>query len=84
MRKPDEIALYARLRELRGPEPYAVSADSNGTKVPVWPDVAEPLGIPEKRCYYLLFKWSDKDWWNYGVNARWGWFTPNAPASLDM
>ena len=28
-----------------------------------------------KRQYYLLEKWSDKGFWDYGVSARGGWIT---------
>lgn len=38
-------------------------------------DVALALGIPIKRAEYILKKWTDKDWWDYGVSLRTGWLT---------
>lgn len=74
MRKPDEIELYARLREAR------TSAYKTGAP---WPnEIAEILGMPPNRMYYLLEKWVDKDWWEYGVSLRCGWFTEDAPEVL--
>lgn len=32
--------------------------------------------VHPKRLGYLLEKWTDKGWWDYGVSARTGWFTP--------
>lgn len=40
------------------------------------------LGIPEKRGAYILSKWSDKGWWDYGVSLYCGWFTDKAPDEL--
>ena len=40
-----------------------------------------PVGMPEKRLYYILLKWSNRDLWDYGVNARWGWFTSKGLAA---
>lgn len=76
-RKADEIALYATLRE-RAP----------GSGVDGQPglyfvkDAALFLGIPEKRMFGLLLKWSGRGWWDYGVTARSGWFTPEAPEAI--
>lgn len=47
------------------------------------PGIARALGIPEKRAWALLKKWSDRGWWNYGVSLRGGWFEPGAPESLS-
>ncbi len=33
-------------------------------------------GIPEKRCLFLLGKWSGKGWYDYGVCLDLGWLTP--------
>lgn len=71
MRKLDELALWASLRE----------SYRFGDR-PVWPDFAEPLGICMKRCYSLLEKWQRNGWWESGVNPRWGWFTEHAPQQL--
>lgn len=37
-------------------------------------EVARELGIPDKRSYSILMKWSGRGLWNYGVSARTGWF----------
>lgn len=38
-------------------------------------EIAEQLGIPEKRAYFILDKWGGKrDIWSYGTNPRGGWF----------
>ena len=44
-------------------------------------DFAEAHGMSEKRLYRILFKWSDRNLWDYGVNARWGWFTSKGLAA---
>lgn len=36
----------------------------------------EETDIAPKQWYYYLTKWSDKGWFDYGVSARTGWFTP--------
>ena len=33
------------------------------------------IGIHHKRCRYFLDKWSDKDWYDYGVSVDLGWLT---------
>lgn len=30
----------------------------------------------DKQLHYYLDKWTQKGWWNYGVTARSGWWTP--------
>lgn len=42
----------------------------------------EKAGIPPKRGYAILEKWSRKGWWDSGVTIRAGWFTDKAPKSL--
>jgi len=32
--------------------------------------------INHKRAWYLLEKWSDKGWYNWGVTLDLGWFEP--------
>lgn len=70
MRKPDEIALYAAMREAgprRGEFPEELGCR---------------LGIHHKRTLGLLLKWSNEGWWDYCVSANTGWFTPDAPEFL--
>lgn len=33
------------------------------------------LGMNEKRAAYILGKWSDKGWYDYGVSVMAGWLT---------
>lgn len=76
----DEIELYARLWR---------SATVNGAFMLRQPGLtvvrqtARDLGIPEKRLYYLLDKWTGNGWWEWGVNQAGGWFETGAPESLD-
>ncbi len=30
----------------------------------------------DKQLMYYLEKWNSKNWWDYGVSTRTGWFTP--------
>lgn len=71
MRKPEEIKLYAILKEKR-PLPCGTFAD----------DHFEEAGCGKKGYYYLR-KWDEKGWWDYGVSLRSGWFTPESPAALE-
>lgn len=36
----------------------------------------ETLGIHHKRLAYILLKWADRGWYDYGVNVELGWLTP--------
>lgn len=40
----------------------------------------ERLGIPPNRVRYLCFKWSRRDWYDYGVTYDLGWLTPDGEA----
>lgn len=33
------------------------------------------IGMHEKRAAYICQKWSDKGWYDYGVNVLAGWLT---------
>lgn len=76
MRKPDEIKLYDLLRELHNHKPYQHTSEFAEV-------IGESIGIHWKRTHSLLYKWSDKGWWNYGVSVRTGFFEPDAPDSLE-
>lgn len=39
-------------------------------------DVIARLNMNEKRACYLLYKWSDKGWYDYGVTVDMGWLEP--------
>ena len=61
--KLDEQLLLAELARLGWPrENYAT-------------EVAASLGINAKRAEYILGKWADRRWWEYGVSLRTGWLT---------
>jgi hypothetical protein len=38
-------------------------------------EVAQRLGIHEKRAYYIFCKWTDKGWYDSGVSEFAGWLT---------
>lgn len=76
-RKADEIALYVTLRQ-RAPG----SEHSGRPGLDFVMDTALFLGIPGKRLYALLLKWAARGWWDYGVTARSGWFTREAPEAI--
>lgn len=38
-------------------------------------EISEYLGIPYKRARYIFLKWTDKNWYEYGVSWRVGWLT---------
>lgn len=38
--------------------------------------------MPERRARYLLLKWTEKAWWDYGLCPEGGWFTSAAPLEL--
>lgn len=46
-------------------------------------DVGVEMGIPINRVVYILKKWSNKDWWNYGVSLRTGWLTKKGLAKAE-
>jgi hypothetical protein len=82
MRKPDELALYDALRarsHVVGDGPFAVRSPGS---IYALQEEAARLGIPEKRAFALVEKWSARGWWEYGVSLRGGWFTPEAPEAL--
>jgi len=41
----------------------------------------EGFPIPAKRAWYLLAKWADKGWYEYGVTLDLGWITPEGNAA---
>ena len=75
-RKPDEIALFNELRS-RSEDGRGYIGGRSGMIA-----LCEELGIPEKRAFYILIKWSENGWWDYGMWAWGGWFTPEAPSAL--
>lgn len=66
--KPDEMALRAAVLADRKSQPH-----TSGTFLD---ELAQGLGIPDSRSYYIGSKWTDKGWWDYGVSLRSGWLTP--------
>jgi len=65
--KDDEVRFLVKLARERPKQ----AADG-----PFADAVGASLGIHPKRVDYLLQKWTDKGWWNYGVSARSGWLEP--------
>jgi len=77
-RKADEVALYSRLRALTRGEPFkGIGATA---MIALWREI----GIADNRAEYLLQKWTNKRWWDYGTWAKGGWFTPEAPQELSQ
>lgn len=72
-RKSDEIRLYNLLRQRPGEHEKPLGLAD---------DYFEAAQIHPGRGYYVLEKWADKGWWDYGVSLRGGWFTPQAPDKL--
>ena len=77
-KRPDEVELYSALR-LAARQP-----DGNGSQPGMRKtlQLASEMGMPERRLYYLLDKWSGNGWWDWGMNQAGGWFEPEAPESL--
>jgi hypothetical protein len=64
--KPDEREFLA-----------LVVAGNLRRKPPLTPrDLIPKSGLNEKRALYLLDKWADKGWYEYGVCVDLGWITP--------
>lgn len=38
-------------------------------------ELIKTIGLNEKRAAYILLKWSDKGWYDYGVAVFAGWLT---------
>jgi hypothetical protein len=74
--KDDEKQLLQALLEHHQWEPYSRARSEFADAI------AQRRGIHDKRSYCLLSKWTDKKWWEYGVSARSGWFTPEGIAEL--
>ncbi len=73
--KSDERAFLEALRAEHQHVPYR----RVGTPVPA-DEIGEEVGLSAKRVDYLLEKWTQRGWWEYGVSARTGWFTPQGIA----
>ena len=67
MLKPDEIYFWNLIKkELTSLNKKTVRDVINEKDFP----------IHYKRAWYLLEKWSQKDWYDYGVSLDLGWITP--------
>ena len=67
--KPDEVLLMTELARMQLPDCVRPNKYAFAT------DVGALLDIHPKRTNYLLLKWTDMGWWDYGVSARTGWLT---------
>lgn len=65
--KADELELMKAINGL-GSMPRAAAAE---------------IGMSDKRLGYILGKWSDKGWYEYGVNVALGWLTPSGAVALQ-
>lgn len=68
--KPDEMEIARRLLEDANAGVSACPKDYIGDMHP-------------KRLAYICCKWSDKGWYDYGVNCLRGWLTPNGVSALN-
>lgn len=66
--KPDERGLLCALAE-------ASLLLANGGPRLFARDVINALPIHHKRAWYLLLKWTNKGWYNYGTSLDLGWLT---------
>ena len=39
-------------------------------------DIAKLLGMHEKRLFYIVCKWSEKGFYDWGTSSDLGWLTP--------
>ena len=70
--KPDERALAAALLVAHGgPDGHLRRQD-----IALADAIGARVGLHHKRVLYILEKWMGRDWWDYGVTCRSGWFTP--------
>jgi hypothetical protein len=72
--KPDERALLILVSKVHGgankPNQHT------GKDIPFLDAIGERIGMHPKRANGIGLKWTDKNWWNYGVTVRSGWLTP--------
>ncbi len=61
MKKEDEIELWNKVKN----KPL--------NEVIEWERIAQRLGMPMKRLYYILEKWNDKGILNCGISERTSW-----------
>jgi len=61
MKKPDEIALWNKVKDLPCNEPIE------------WEKIFKELDILPGRGFYITEKWNDKGIINYGVSLRYAW-----------
>lgn len=70
--RPDEVALLKaiqqRTSDVWSPEYQSVRS------------IVEGLGMNTKRADYILDKWDDKGWYEYGVCVDMGWLTDEGKA----
>lgn len=76
--KTDELALLKEAFKQHGGTAYK----EVDPMPPFLDEIAQGLGIHDKRSYYILTKWDDKGWWDSGVSLRSGWFTPEGVKAI--
>ena len=72
MMKPDELTLLDYLK--------ANTSMEDSESFPYVREVASNLGMAPKRAAYICEKWTNKGWYDYGVNVLAGWLTPEGLA----
>ena len=78
--KSDERVFLIEFYEARNFQPY----DSEGAITAR--ELINTPGFPlhYKRAWYLLEKWSDKGWYDYGVTLDLGWLTPEGKEYVEQ
>lgn len=71
--KPDEVALMKALLP-RGPYNKSYDADLSSWVGAGY--LGAEMGMPNNRVSYVLGKWCDKGWYDYGTTLWNGWLTP--------
>lgn len=70
--KPEELDFLRRMIERANSNPYK-------NIIGFWE--TEPL--PTRKWMYYLTKWTRKNWYEFGVSLRTGWFTPEGIEEIN-
>jgi len=68
--KDDEKELLERLQKRTAEDP----------NMPYVRQLVADIGMNEKRAAYICEKWTEKGWYEYGVNVLAGWLTDEGKA----
>lgn len=77
--KPDEIAFLKALQKAQRSDP--IGGGSSMVR-PVIKEMEITRGMAPKRCWYLLYKWTNQELYDYGMCVDGGWLTPKGLAKV--